>query len=197
MKTQIIALTCSISAVACGTSSTRPAHDATSGRETAASTQGRTANAVQPAVATSQSGSATADTTVETGAMHDKRANSASPYAAKKPITTAAEANPGVRDETKNADNTKANTLDRYNSLTPMDQGNSAAETKITADIRKGIMGEKNVSFNGKNVKIVAIGTRVTLRGPVKDDRERTVIEGIAKRTAGVSDVDNQLEISN
>ncbi len=197
MKTLIIALTCSLIAAACGSSSTRPAHDATSGPEATASTQSNTAAAAQPALATSQSAYATADTTVETRAMPDKRANGASPYANKKPVTTAIEANPGVADETKNADNTKTNTRDRHNSLTPMDQGNSAAETKITANIRKGIIGEKDVSFTGKNVKIITVGTRVTLRGPVKDDKERAVIEGIAKRTAGVSDVDNQLEISN
>ena len=197
MKTQILALTCSLTAAACGSSSTRPAHDATLGTATADSTQSSTAAAAQPAVATPQSASATADTTVEARAMHDKRANGASPYAAKKPIAATVEANPGVADETKNADNTKTNTRDRHNSLTPMDQGNSAAETKITANIRKWIMGEKNVSFTGKNVKIITVGTRVTLRGPVKDDKERISIEGIAKRTAGVSDVDNQLEISN
>ena len=196
MKTLIIALTCSLTAAACGSSSTRPAHDATSGTEATASTQSSTA-AAQPALATSQSAYATADTTVETRAMHDKRANGVSPYATTKPVTTAVEANPGVADETKNADNTKTNTRDRHNSLTPMDQGNSAAETKITANIRKGIIGEKDVSFTGKNVKIITVGTRVTLRGPVKDDKERTVIEGIAKRTTGVSDVDSQLEISN
>jgi osmotically-inducible protein OsmY len=109
----------------------------------------------------------------------------------------AAGANPGVADETVNADNTKVNTRDRKDSLTPMDQSNSAAQIAITANIRKGIMGDKTVSFNGKNVKIITVGTRVTLRGPVQSSKERTAIEGIAKRTAGVSDVDNQLEIVN
>jgi hypothetical protein len=104
-------------------------------------------------------------------------------------------ANPGVADETMDADNTKVNTRDRKDSLTPMDQSNSAAQIEVTANIRKGIMGDKTISFNGKNVKIITVGTRVTLRGPVKSSKERTAIEGIAKRTAGVSDVDNQLEI--
>jgi osmotically-inducible protein OsmY len=106
-------------------------------------------------------------------------------------------ANPGVADEAMNADNTKVNTRDRKDSLTPMDQSNSAAQIAITANIRKGIMADKTVSFNGKNVKIITVGTRVTLRGPVKSSKERTAIEGVAKRTAGVSDVDNQLEIIN
>jgi osmotically-inducible protein OsmY len=58
-------------------------------------------------------------------------------------------------------------------------------------------MGDRTVSFNGKNVKIITVGTRVTLRGPVQSSKERTAIEGIAKRTAGVGDVDNQLEVVN
>ena len=190
MNTQIIALTCTLTAAACGSSSTRPAQDATSGTTATATTQSSTATASQPVVAT-------ADNTVETTATGDKKATGASSYVATKPVTPAVEANPGVADETKNADNTKTNTRDRHDSLTPMDQGNSAAETKITANIRKGIMGDKTISFTGKNVKIITVGTKVTLRGPVKNDKERTAIEGIAKRTAGVSDVDNQLEISN
>ena len=106
-------------------------------------------------------------------------------------------ANPGVADETMNVDNTKVNTRDRKDSLTPMDQSNSETQIVITANIRKGIMEDKTVSFNGKNVKIITVGNRVTLRGPVQSSKERTAIEGIAKRTAGVSDVDNQLEIVN
>src|SRR5664280_1849197 len=196
MNTQIIALTCTLTAAACGSSSTRPAQDATSGTAATATAQSSTSTASQPVVANLQPVSATTDNTVERTATGDKKATGASPYVATKPVPPAVEANPGVADETKNAENTKNNTRDRHNSLTPMDQGNSAAETKITANIRKGIMGDKTVSFTGKNVKVITVGTNVTLRGPVKNDKERTAIEGIAKRTAGVSDVDNQLEIS-
>lgn len=114
-----------------------------------------------------------------------------------KRMQKAVDASPGVADQMKNADNTKVNTRDRKDSLTPMDQSNSAAQIAITANIRKGIMGDKTVSFNGKNVKIITVGTTVTLRGPVQSSKERTAIEGIAKRTAGVGDVDNQLEVVN
>jgi osmotically-inducible protein OsmY len=114
-----------------------------------------------------------------------------------KRMQKAVDANPGVADQTMNADNTKVNTRDRKDSLTPMDQSNSATQIAITANIRKGIIGDKTVSFNGKNVKIITVGTRVTLRGPVKSSKERTAIEGIAKRAEGVSDVDNQLEVVN
>ena len=103
--------------------------------------------------------------------------------------------NPGVADGTKNADNTKINDRDRHGALTPMDQGGSEAERNITASIRKGVVGDKALSFTAKNVKIITVGTKVTLRGAVKSDQERSAIELRAKQTPGVTDVDNQLEV--
>jgi hyperosmotically inducible protein len=76
-----------------------------------------------------------------------------------------------------------------------MDQGNSGAETKITAAIRRGIMNHKTMSFIAKNVKVITVGNRVTLRGPVKSDEERAAIEAIARQTEGVAEVDDQLEV--
>jgi osmotically-inducible protein OsmY len=76
-----------------------------------------------------------------------------------------------------------------------MDQGNSGTETKITAAVRQAMMSDKSLSFTAKNVKVITVGSRVTLRGPVKSEQERASIEALAKRTAGVSEVDNQLEV--
>jgi osmotically-inducible protein OsmY len=95
----------------------------------------------------------------------------------------------------KNADNTKNNERDRSGTLTPGNQGNSSSETKITADVRKGLMSSKSLSFTAKNAKIITIGTKVTLRGAVKTDAEKAEIESIAKGTTGVTDVDNQLDV--
>jgi len=105
--------------------------------------------------------------------------------------------NPGSGDHTGSADNTKLNTRDRSGTLTPINQGNSKAEIGITASIRRGVMGDHTLSFTAKNVKIITVGTRVTLRGPVKSDAERTEIENLARQTAGVTDVDDQLEVKN
>jgi hypothetical protein len=52
-------------------------------------------------------------------------------------------ANPGGADETMNVDNTKVNTRDRKDSITPMDQSNSKTQIVITANIRKEIMGTR------------------------------------------------------
>jgi osmotically-inducible protein OsmY len=95
------------------------------------------------------------------------------------------------------ADNTGINERDRQATTTPLDQGSSARETSITASIRRGIVADESLSFDGRNVKVVTVGNKVTLRGPVKTDQARVAIANIAKRTAGVMEVDNQLEVKN
>ena len=97
-----------------------------------------------------------------------------------------------------NADNTRVNERDRNSAtLTPMDQGSSAADRNITQQIRKELMNNKSLSFEAKNVKVITIDGKVTLRGPVKSEAERTAIEAAARRAAGDgSRVDSQLEIS-
>jgi len=93
-------------------------------------------------------------------------------------------------------DNTKVNERDRSSAaLTPMDQGNGKTDLKITQQIRQAVMANGSLSFTAKNVKIITQGGKVTLRGPVKSDQERSDIEAAARKVAGVTDVDNQLEV--
>jgi hyperosmotically inducible protein len=104
---------------------------------------------------------------------------------------------PGAGDGTSDATNTRLNERDRHGTVTPGDQGGSDVERKITAAIRREIVGDKSLSFTAKNVKIITSGGKVTLRGPVKSADEKTRIETHARQTDGVTDVDNQLEIKN
>ena len=96
------------------------------------------------------------------------------------------------------ADNTKINERDRNASaLTPGDQGDNEVDRGITQRIRQEVMKSDSLSMTAKNVKIITINSIVTLRGPVKDDGERTELNRIATGTAGVARVDNQLEIAS
>jgi hypothetical protein len=122
---------------------------------------------------------------------------SAYPSAAQRDASPRVANDPGLADHTKDADNTGINERDRRDTTTPMDQGSSAEETNITASIRKGIMANEKLSFNGKNVKVITVGSKVTLRGPVKSDEAKVAIADLATRTSGVSEVDNQLEVKN
>ena len=56
-------------------------------------------------------------------------------------------------------------------------------------------MKDGSLSFTAKNVKIITINGKVTLRGPVKTDQERAAIEAAAKQVAGATQVDNQIEV--
>jgi len=76
-----------------------------------------------------------------------------------------------------------------------MDQSNSQTDLKITQQIRQAVMADGSLSFTAKNVKIITEGGRVTLRGPVNNQQERSNIEAAARKVAGVAVVDNQLEV--
>jgi hypothetical protein len=96
----------------------------------------------------------------------------------------------------KKADNTGLNERDRNNAtLTPGDQGKSDADRQITRDVRKAIMGNDQLSTMARNIKIITIDGKVTLRGPVKSADEQSTIASLVQSTTGVTAVDNQLEV--
>lgn len=190
MNTRIIALTCALIAAACSRAHGRSAQDPAPGSAGAAPSSADVAPATGSFAATRDT---KAETTTTTTAKEVTEASKVPPN--DKTSTVANEAGPA--DHTKGADNTKLNERDRHGTLTPLDQGNSVAETNITAAIRKGIMGDETLSFTGKNVKVITVGSKVTLRGPVQSDQAKAAIEALATQTAGVSAVDNQLEVKN
>jgi hyperosmotically inducible protein len=94
-----------------------------------------------------------------------------------------------------NADNTGKNKRDKDDqSVTATDQSNDPADLKMTADIRKMVVGDDSLSIMAKNVKIVTIGGVVALRGPVETEKEKATIESHAKQ-AGAKKITNELEI--
>jgi len=78
--------------------------------------------------------------------------------------------------------------------LTPMDQG-GGDDRRVTADVRKAVVADGALSFTAKNVKIITVDGKVTLRGPVRSAAERASIEEKARAVIGVRAIDNQLEI--
>jgi osmotically-inducible protein OsmY len=95
-----------------------------------------------------------------------------------------------------NVDNTAINARDRdNNNLTAGDQGTSEADRETTRKIRRALVGDTHYSMTAKNVKIITTDGKVTLRGPVKNDGEKSGIENIAKEAAGADSLDNQLEV--
>lgn len=99
---------------------------------------------------------------------------------------------------TTDVDNTARNVRDgNVRTLTSFDQGNSQADVSVTAQIRKEIIANKKMTVNAQNVKIITQKGHVTLRGPVNTVEEKRLIEEIATRIAGITNVDNQLEVKS
>jgi hyperosmotically inducible protein len=205
MKTTFVAVTCALCAAACAGSSNPPPAAPTyaTAEGSLDSTPISTSNNPTPSTTTTTTTTASTVVTPSTGAtsmMAPSTGNKTSP--APTPVATDAApapvvATPAPSDARPDADNTRMNTRDRQGTLTPINQGNSPAEIGITASIRRGVMRDSTLSFKAKNVKIITVGTKVTLRGVVASDAERSSIEALARQTAGVTDVDNQLDVKN
>jgi len=104
-----------------------------------------------------------------------------------------------VKDDKKTvaSDNTKMNERDKDgNTTTPGDQAENETDRGITKEVRSALMKKDDLSTNAKNVKIVTNGGNVTLRGPVKDEAEKSTIVAAVLEVPGVKKVDNQLEIA-
>ncbi|MBC7370939.1 MAG: BON domain-containing protein [Bdellovibrionaceae bacterium] len=95
--------------------------------------------------------------------------------------------------------NTKVNERDaQMDTLTPVDQSQGTkSDVELTRKIRQEVVADKSFSTDAQNVKIITLNGMVTLRGPVATTSEKQKIDGLAKRTAGVKKVDNQLEVKS
>lgn len=93
-------------------------------------------------------------------------------------------------------DNTKINARDMdQKKLTADQQKNSKTDTRITSRIRQDIMNQKNFSTYAKNVKIITVNGKVTLKGPVRSEREKNEIMNFARQSAGQMNVSNEMTL--
>jgi sporulation protein YlmC with PRC-barrel domain len=100
------------------------------------------------------------------------------------------------REKVGEIDNTRQNVRAPENSnVTADEQGDNKADVELAASIRREIMKHSDYSVNAQNVKIIAKGGRVTLRGPVNSEQEPRGIVDIATQVAGAKNVEDRLEI--
>jgi hyperosmotically inducible periplasmic protein len=90
-------------------------------------------------------------------------------------------------------DNSKAN---KRNSPTADQQKMNPTDRDLAKRIRAAIVGDKSLSTYAHNVKIVAQDGKVTLKGPVRSEEEKSAIEAKATEVAGAGNVVNQLEVA-
>jgi len=93
-------------------------------------------------------------------------------------------------------DNTKINKRDRAKgSVTADQQKENRSDREITADIRKAVIDDKDLSTYAHNIKIVTSNGMVTLKGPVHTEDEKKAIEAKATQVAGPGKVSNLISV--
>jgi hypothetical protein len=94
-------------------------------------------------------------------------------------------------------DNSAQNEKDgKSDAPTPMDQGSSDEDLRITKNIRAAII-DADLSFNSKNIKVITQGGKVTLRGVVSTAEEHKTILAIAKQHVDPAAITDETEVKS
>ena len=90
-------------------------------------------------------------------------------------------------------DNTRVN---RDAGVTADQQKEDKNDRELARQIRKALMADKSLSTYAHNVKIIASNGTVTLRGPVRSEDEKAVVETKARGVTGVGEVKNEITVA-
>lgn len=94
------------------------------------------------------------------------------------------------------ADNTAVNQRDRNKAEPTADQQKENSSDRETArKIRQSIVKDKSLSTDAHNIKIIAQGGTVTLKGPVKSEQEKQTVEEKAAAVAGKDKVTSEIQV--
>jgi hyperosmotically inducible periplasmic protein len=93
-------------------------------------------------------------------------------------------------------DNSKANQQDRdKGSATAEQQAENQTDRDLARKIRKSIVDDKSLSTYAHNIKVIARGGTVMLKGPVRSEEEKAAIEAKAVEVAGAANVKNEMTV--
>ncbi len=93
-------------------------------------------------------------------------------------------------------DNTKTNQRDNSPSQPTADQQkDNKSDRTITQQIRQSLVKEKSLSSYAHNVKIITQNGMVTLKGPVRSDDEKQIVETKATEIVGKDKVTSELAV--
>jgi osmotically-inducible protein OsmY len=94
------------------------------------------------------------------------------------------------------SDNTKLNQQDRNSDRVTADQQKeNVSDLSITREIRKELTDDKSLSAYAHNVKIITQNGTVTLKGPVRTEEEKSMVEAKAASVSGKA-VNSELSVA-
>jgi len=195
MKLHLEGLVCVFIAAGCSTNKPPETVDSTTLATSETTVTTESPESSEPMLASSEDDTSTANA-ANAGATTAPATNDGEPPA-EAHATDASRNEPNAAPANPKPDNTKVNERDTDSAaLTPIDQRENESDLKLTQQIRQAVMADGSLSFTAKNVKIITVNGKVTLRGPVKTAAERASIEGAARKAAGPAMVDSQLELA-
>ena len=103
---------------------------------------------------------------------------------------------PLVRAQTSSSqtapDNSKQN---KNHAQTADNQSNAKSDRLMTANARKAIIADKDLSTYAHNVKIVTLNGAVTLKGPVKSEEEKQKVAADISGVVSADKITNELTV--
>jgi hyperosmotically inducible periplasmic protein len=101
------------------------------------------------------------------------------------------------QDQQPPPDNTKTNQGDASKGAMTADQQKAnQADRHTTEQIRIALTKDKSLSTYAHNIKIITRDGKVTLKGPVRSEDEKTSIEAKAVTIAGAGKVNDELTVA-
>ena len=97
-----------------------------------------------------------------------------------------------AQDQARPPDNSTQN---KAHDQTADNQRENTSDRETTQKVRQSIVKDKSLSTYAHNVKIITQNNRVTLKGPVRDEKERDQVVARAGEVVGPENVDNQLTV--
>ncbi len=79
--------------------------------------------------------------------------------------------------------------------MTADTQSNAKADRLTTAQARKAILADKDLSTYGHNVKIITVNGAITLKGPVKSEEEKQKIASDVSSVVSTDKITNALTV--
>ena len=101
---------------------------------------------------------------------------------------------PQSQDSQTAPDNTKTN-KDQAGPTADQQKMNFS-DRAVTQKIRKAIHEDQSLSSYAHNIKVITQDGKVTLRGPVRSEEEKSNLEAKAVSVAGQENVTNQLDVT-
>ncbi len=95
------------------------------------------------------------------------------------------------------ADNSKVNQRDRSQAEPTADQQkDNRSDLDLAKEIRHSLTQDKALSTYAHNVKVIAQNGKVTLKGPVRSDEEKSEVLAKAAEVAGKDNINDELTVA-